>query len=77
LKRERNGISEIEIFYWKKCDLAIRTCLIFDFSSNIIHIFSEKDSNFEDYTVVIDEKLGFFVAKKWMILMERRMLNRF
>jgi hypothetical protein len=29
------------------------------------------------YTIVIDEKLGFFVAKIGMILMERRVSNRF
>ena len=38
-------------------------CLKSFFVSNIINIFSEKNSNFDVYTVVIDEKLGFFVAK--------------
>jgi hypothetical protein len=43
---------------------------------NIIHIFSEKNSNFDVYTIVIDEKLGFFVAKIGMILVEREILER-
>jgi hypothetical protein len=41
------------------------------FVGNIIHIFSEKDFNFDVYTSVIDEKLRFFVAKIGMILVER------
>jgi hypothetical protein len=47
------------------------------FPSNIIHIFSEKDYNFDVYAIAIDEKLAFFVAKIGMILVERRILNKF
>jgi hypothetical protein len=46
------------------------------FVGNIIHIFSEKDTNFDVYTIVIDEKLEFFVAKIWMVLVEKDVLER-
>jgi hypothetical protein len=53
-----------------------RACLKSFLVGNIIHIFSEKDSNFDVYTGVIDEKLGFFVAKIGVILVEREILDR-
>jgi hypothetical protein len=53
----------------------LQACLKSFFVGNIIHMFSEKDFNFDIYTVVIDEKLRFFVANIGMILVEREILD--
>jgi hypothetical protein len=58
------------------CQELSRACLKSFFVTNFIHIFSEKNINFDCYTFVIDEKLRFFIAKIGMILVDMKILDR-